>query len=211
MTVLKLLRNALLFVAGILTAMALTLVVMMALFPGDAQASDRCQSMEQEVRTAHFRYFGLDFPWWYGVAQLQKESGCRNVLSRDGVGSEGPAQITFRWWKKPLAAEGIAEVRSTKNNLRAQAFIMKDAWDASPQRLWVAYQIYNGGRLVLKEIARGGLGWHAARKECRRKDIVFDNGQVINACDINYQYPVKIERYADAYRRGTDARQYPFW
>lgn len=182
------------------------------LLPAPGWALERCNGYAQEVRRAHYAQFGLDYPWWYGVAQLQKESGCRNILSRDGVGSEGLAQITWRWHKERLGRAGITEIRTTGNQLRAQALLMRDAWRQAPGRLWVAYQIYNGGGLVLQEIRRAGAVDHGlARSECRRRNITFDNGQVINACAINYGYSVKLASYADTYRRGPDAERYPFW
>lgn len=177
-----------------------------------AEASDRCATFSQDVRRAHFAQFGLDFPWWYGVAQLKKESGCRDVVSRDGVGSEGPAQITWRWHKERLERAGIVEIRTRSNHLRAQALLMHDAWRQSPQKLWVAYQIYNGGGLVLREISRAGEVDHAkAREHCRRRDITFNNGQVINACDINYGYSVTLHRYAETYRTGNDSERFRYW
>ena len=186
---------------------------------GRVQASTvtaRCASYSQEVRRAHAFYFGVDFPWWYSVAQLRKESACRDVISRDGIGSEGAAQITYRWWKDALEKQGIPEVRTRSNHLRAQAFINYDAWTRARRggapKLWVAYQIYNGGTLVLTEIKRAGaVDPAAARAHCRRKNITFNNGQTINACDINYDYSPRIETYAKPFRTGPDSPAYPFW
>ncbi len=180
--------------------------------PAYAGTVDRCQSYSQEVRKAHAYYFGIDFPWHYSVAQLQQESRCRDVISRDGIGSQGAAQITYKWWRKPLIKAGIPEVSTRKNHLRAQAYINWDAWGQSPRKLWVSYQIYNGGRLVLKEIKRAGkLDHAAARAECRRKIIRFNNGQTISACDINYEYPERIAKYAESYRLIEDPARFQFW
>ena len=191
---------------------SLLLILLAVSLATPATALDRCESLRQEVRRAHFYYLGLDYPWRYGIGQLQQESNCRNVLSRDGVGSEGYAQITWKWWGKHLAKAGIPEVRTTRNNLRAQAFIMKDAWGQARGRLWVAYQIYNGGRLVLKEIDRAGiLCWEAAKQECRRKIITFNNGQQISACDINYDYSKKVYEYGERYGGGATHSKFIFW
>jgi len=198
----------------------LMLLTFLLVFYGRAEAASsvtaRCASYSQEVRRAHAFYFGADFPWWYSVAQLRKESACRDVISRDGVGSEGAAQITFRLWKTALQKQGISEVRTRSNHLKAQAYINYDAWQQARRRgapkLWVAYQIYNGGPLVLTEIKRAGTVNHAAaRAQCRRRNITFNNGQVINACDINYSYSTRIEAYAKAFRLGADSAAYPFW
>lgn len=195
---------------------ATLLLLAYLLFPERAYPLERCNDYARDVRTAHFQYFGIDYPWWYGVAQLQKESNCRNVLSKDGVGSEGPAQITYRIWKNPLTKEGIPEVRTRKNHLRAQAFINYDCWKQAERAgypaLWVAMQIYNGGGLVLKELNRSGdFSWQAARDACRRKNITFSNGQVRNACDINYEYSKILFKYADKYRIGSESEKYPYW
>lgn len=193
--------------------LAVSLLLLAAIcVPVHAGTLDRCRSYAHDVRKAHAYYFGLDFPWHYSVAQLQQESLCRDVISRDGVGSQGAAQITYRWWRKPLAKVGISEISTRKNHLRAQAYINWDAWGQSPRKLWVSYQIYNGGRLVLKEIKRAGQVDHAAaRAECRRKIIRFNNGQEISACDINYEYSERIARFADHYRLGEDSPRYQFW
>jgi hypothetical protein len=193
--------------------MVLLIIALLAsCHPAYAGTVDRCRSYSQDVRKAHTYYFGLDFPWHYSVAQLQQESLCRDVISRDGIGSQGAAQITYKWWKKPLAKVGIPEIQTRKNHLKAQAYINFDAWGQSPRKLWVSYQIYNGGRLVLKEIKRAGLLCHAAaRAECRRKIITFNNGQQISACDINYEYSERISRFADRYRLTSDSPRYPFW
>lgn len=192
-------------------------LVLILLLPSVGLALDRCKSYTNEVRKYHAYYFGLDFPYWYSVAQLQKESNCRDVISKDGVGSEGAPQITFRWWKDKLATQGIYNVRTRTNQLKAQAYINYDAYKKIKKyqyRLWVMYQIYNGGNLVLKEIERGGgIPYHyIAMEHCKRKNITFNNGQVRNACDINYEYPVKIFDYADKYRTvDKNNEKFLFW
>lgn len=161
----------------------------------------------------HFREFGVDFPWWYGVAQLQQESNCRNVISNDGVGSQGVSQVTWRVWRKYLQERGVDSLGTTTNQIRAQALINKDAYgQARPKKLWVVYQVYNGGALVNKEIVRAGeADWAKARAECRRRVITFSTGQKIDACEINYDYSQKIYTYGGKYRTGSDSPRYPFW
>ncbi len=194
------------------SAIALLLMVTTAW----AGAVDRCRGYAQETRRAHFAAFGLDYPWWYAVGQLQAESGCRDVLSRDGVGSEGPAQITYRWWRPALDRADISEIRTTRNHLRAQAFINHDAWrqasKAEAARLWVAFQIYNGGGLVLREIGIAGVcDWQAAKDQCRRKIVVYADGSRESACSINYDYSRKVYRYGQFFRLGGDGDRFRFW
>jgi hypothetical protein len=189
------------------------LASLLALLPFPALAMERCQNLAQEVRSAHSLLFGTDFPSHYSVGQLQQESNCRDVISRDGVGSEGPAQITYRLWKDALARKGITEIRTTKNHLRAQAFINKCAYnEARVKKLWIAYQIYNGGGLVNKEIQRAGKpDWALAKAQCRRKIVHFRDGSSESACDINYDYSRRVYRYGNAYRTASDGAEYSFW
>jgi hypothetical protein len=181
-------------------------------------AGDRCQSYVQEVRRAHYQVFGLNYPYWYGVGQLRQESNCRDVISRDGVGSQGVAQITYRIWKSYLTRKGVPDIISTSNQLRAQALIMANCKkQAYSSHLWVAYQVYNGGSLVNREIKAARketrlieIPHRLARLYCKRRDIVFNNGQTINACDINYEYSEYIYKYAQKYKLFSDTN-YIFW
>ena len=181
-------------------------------------SADRCQSYVQDVRKAHYKVFGLDYPYWYGVGQLKQESLCRDVISGDGVGSQGVAQITYRVWNKFLAKKGVHDIDSISNQLTAQALIMKNCKkQASSSHLWVAYQVYNGGPLVNKEIARARLDLgireipHCiAVNYCKRRTITFLNGAKINACDINYDYSIKVFEYGNKYKIiNTDS--YIYW
>jgi hypothetical protein len=194
------------------------LAVALLLCYTDALALQRCKQYAHDVKRFHNWYFGIDFPSEYSVAQLHKESLCRNhILSSDGIGSEGPAQITFRVWKRQLEDEGIHEIKTISNHLRAQAYINRVSYDnAACKKLWVMYQIYNGGTLVNAEIARAGVcDWSKAYRTCKRKDIVFGSGQRRNACDINYEYSKKIYEIAEGYYRGQSPKEkrggYEYW
>ena len=176
--------------------------------------ADRCNSYKQEVRKAHYIVFGVDFPYWYGIGQLQQESNCRDVISKDGIGSQGLPQITYRIWQTYLQHNNIYNIDTIQNQLLAQAYILKNAkQQAYSSHLWVAYQVYNGGGLVNKEIkkARNDLGIREvphciARRYCNRKIITFNNGQQINACDINYEYSEKVYKYAQQYKLFSDGK-----
>jgi hypothetical protein len=182
---------------------------------GSAGAVQPCKKYEKDVRRYHQQYFGIDFPYEYSVAQLYKESMCRGgMMSSDGIGSEGPAQITFNVWKDKLQEEGIAEINTISNHLRAQAYINRLSYDrAKCKKLFVLYQLYNGGPLVNTEIQRAGsCDWTSAYKACKRKDIKFKNGQVINACTINYDYSKKIFDFAEEMRKERGfSGDYEFW
>lgn len=175
--------------------------------------ADRCFKYVQDVRKAHYVTFGINYPYQYGVAQLVQESGCRNILSLDGVGSEGLPQITYRIWQKPLKDAGIGGIKSIGNQLKAQAIIMRSLY--SPKYgLWVTYQKYNGGGLVLKEINRAGVeDWQKAKDKCRRGQSCFTYRGVKTCksnCEINYDYSQKIFKYAKEYSN-VQSTQYRFW
>lgn len=176
-------------------------------------ALDRCENLRQPVRVAHYKYFGTDYPYHYSLGQTHQESNCRNVISKDGIGSEGPAQITYRWWKDALHKQGITEIRSTANHTKAQAYINYAMHKDNPhKKLWITYQMYNGGGLVLKEIKKAGkVDWVAAKAKCSRKVIKFSNGQTESACDINYHYSKAVAKYGELYRVSSDGATYSYW
>lgn len=128
------------------------------------------------------------------------------------MGSEGRPQITYRVWKQALNKQGIPEIKTTMNQLRAQAFINKCAYnEAQYKKLWVMYQIYNGGGLVNREVKKAGkVDWQAARNQCKRKIVHFKDGSTENACSINYSYSKQVYKYGQQY--GTiESTKYPFW
>jgi len=187
--------------------------------PEEAKALERCKTLAPEIKRAHFYYFGINFPFWYSVAQAEKESLCRHsALSTDGIGSEGFAQITWKWWKDKLAKEGIKEIKTIGNHAKAQAYINYYYHKQNPcKKLWGTYQAYNGGELVFKEMRKANsCKWEDAKQVCRRKDVcVWQTPQGCkqwrNACDINYEYSEKIHKLARKYRLSSDSPPYLFW
>lgn len=195
----------------------------------NAFALDRCASYGQEVRRAHFAVFGVDYPYQYGVAQLKVESNCRDIISNDGYGSEGVAQITMSMWAKTLKANGIEEVRTTRNNLRAQAFIMKQNYNEK-YPLWVMYQRYNAGYYVIWEIQRAGVtNWDKAYSACKdyyfrkkageklehaRGDSKFTLAhgvQYRSNCDINYKYSEEIFKIGKEFGNVSSNDKFIYW
>lgn len=187
------------------------LFVSMTLYAGSMQ---RCQSYVQEVRKAHFSQFGIDYPYQYGLGQLVQESGCRNIISYDGVGSEGLPQITYRIWQKSLKAKGVDSIKAIPNQLKAQAIIMKSVYQPK-YGLWVTYQVYNGGGLVLKEIKRAGAeDWEKAKANCKRGQSCFTypsgKKECVSNCEINYDYSVQVYKYGEKYAT-IRSSQYRYW
>lgn len=162
-----------------------------------AVSAASCKPYAQYLSKYSKAYITKDFPYWYLLGQDYQESNCRFITSTDGVGSESPAQITWRLWKHYLRPYGIHNVRSINNFTKAQVLIMRKLIKHSNHKeLWVSFQAYNGGWLVKKEIKRAGTTVQGIVKMyCRRRIIHFNNGSTKSACDINYEYPHKIENY----------------
>jgi hypothetical protein len=177
-----------------------------------ANGADRCRDYVPDVRRAHVRYLGLSYPWWYGVGQLKQESGCRASVTAFDQG-QGIAQFM------PKTSAEIQQAMNEKLNpynpehaTRMQAFYMRQLHRQNPDgRLCWNYQAYNGGWTNLKrEATRAGIwDWTAMKAQCRRKIIPLGNGLGLDLCAVNYDYPIRVYRYGDAYRLGVD--QWRFW
>lgn len=184
------------------------ILLLLSLVTSQVYAIDRCEQYVQPVRKAHSLYFGLDYPSQYGVGQLKQESGCRDVISNDSYGSSTPAQITYKFWNKQLTEAGLASSHWTTQ----QAYIMKDAHNKNPyKKLWVTYQIYNGGNWVVKEVKKADVvDWEAALAQCTRGYTTFKNGSKISNCEINYDYSIKIYEYGNKYGDWL-SKEYRYW
>lgn len=191
---------------------------MLLLFMPTVKAVDRCKALSPEIRKAHFFYFGVDFPYQYSIAQAEKESVCRHsILSSDGIGSEGFAQITWAVWAPALQREGIPEIKTIPNHTKAQAYINYYNYNSSYcKKLFEMYQIYNGGSLVSKELKKAkSCNWEDGYKVCRRKDVCvwktkLGCKQWRNACDINYSYSLTIYTLSKKYGI-IQSKSYNFW
>ena len=53
-----------------------------------------CLKYKLFIKSASENYFGVNYPYWFSIAQAHVESGCSFVVSMDGHGSIGFAQIT---------------------------------------------------------------------------------------------------------------------
>jgi len=161
---------------------------------------------------AHSRYFGPAYPYWYGVGQLKQESSCRAEVTAFDQGM-GIAQFMPKTSQYIQSLMGQAlDPYNPKHAIRMQAFYMarihvKENWDGS---LFLDYQIYNGGRgMLYKEYQKAGAtDWAKMKSVCQRKKIKMKWG-VLDLCEVNYDYPKRIEKYGKQYRRGPDAMG--FW
>lgn len=113
---------------------------------------------------------------------------------------------------KRYERNGITEIISTPNQLRAQAIIMKSVYHPE-YGLWVTYQIYNGGGWILKEITRAGTeDWEKARSVHVDSHVLSLKGvQYRSNCDINYEYSQNIYTLGRQYGDVQDNPQFRYW
>lgn len=176
-----------------------------------AYALDRCESLVKDVRVEHTKYFGIQFPYWYGVGQLKQESACRTNVTAFDAG-QGVAQFMPKTAQYVQALMGeTLDPYNPKQAIRMQAFYMNrihrlENWTG---RLWTSYQIYNGGKGTLfKEYQRAEiLDWDLMKTACQRKKIQMKWG-ILDLCEVNYDYSKKVEKYGNQYRRGADGMRY---
>lgn len=193
-----------------LAALAMLAIILSLLAPF-LRAADRCSMLVQQVRVEHTKYFGMQYPYWYGVGQLKQESACRTNVTAFDQG-QGVAQFMPKTAQYISSLMGEAlDPYNPKQAIRMQAFYMnrihaKENWTG---KLWTSYQIYNGGRTTLyKEYQRAGMAdWDLMKASCQRKKIQMKWG-ILDLCDVNYDYSKKVEKYGNQYRRGPDGVRY---
>ena len=187
-------------------------IFIMCLLISPVYGMDRCKQYVKEVRIAHTIQFGLMYPYWYGVGQLEQESLCRaNVTAFDA--GQGIAQFMPKTeiWIEELMGEQL-DMMNPRDAIRAQAFYMhriheKENWTGL---LFADYQIYNGGRTNLyKEYLRAGkeVNWEKMKAQCLRRKLKFKWG-ILDLCDVNYDYSVQVWRKGQQYSTSTDGMAY---
>lgn len=197
---------------GVVVILALILyLITMLIIASESHPADRCSSLVNQVRIEHTKYFGLGFPYWYGVGQLKTESACKTTISAFD-GGMGVAQFMPRTstYIQSLMGE-VLDPYNPQHAIRMQAYYMariqqKENWDKA---LWVSYQIYNGGKSTLyKEYQRAGItDWNLMRLKCQRKKLQMKWG-ILDFCEVNYSYSKHVEQHGNLYRRGFDGMRY---
>ena len=177
--------------------------------------ANACENLEKPVKIATDRFFER-FPYWYNVALAKVESNCRWVISQDGYGSIGYFQLTPKFLDEILKPYFPKYKEIGMDYFYAFVFYLKFLYDTTPEkRLWIVYQRYNGGDWVLKECKRANSWeWSECKKFCKRGDICVwkEEGrckQYRNACDINYEYSVKIYRIGQKIKKHEE--KFRFW
>jgi hypothetical protein len=179
-------------------------------------ASDRCDSLVSPVKSVSQYYLGQRYPWWYNVAVAKKETNCKWVSSLDGHGSVGYFQLTPKFLDRllrPLFPDYDKPYSS--HHFEAFAYYVGVLLKSSPvKKLWVVYQRYNGGDWVVRECQRAGCWvWEECYKHCKRGNVcVWKTAsgcrQWRSACEINYEYSLKVWEFGRKWKEGEDKVAY---
>lgn len=189
-----------------------SLLLLWLSFSADAKPLEACIRIVDKTKLATEKFLGSDFPYWYNVGLSHTETQCRFVISKDGYGSIGYFQLTPKFLDQLLRPYFPKYTENHIDHFYAFAYYLRTLYK---EPLWVMYQRYNGGDLVLKECQRAGsLKWEDCKAQCKRKDVcVWFEGltckQYRNACDINYSYSKKVYQNGQYYRTGED--RVKFW
>jgi len=189
-----------------------SLLLLWLSFSVNAQPLEACIRIVDKTKLATAKFFASDFPYWYNVGLAHTETKCRFVVSKDGHGSVGYFQLTPKFLDPMLRPHFPKYTENHLDHFYAFAYYLRSLYK---EPLWIMYQLYNGGGLVLKECQRANsLKWEDCKAQCRRKDVcVWFDGiscrQYRNACDINYNYSQKVYQNGQYYKTGQDVLK--FW
>ncbi len=195
----------------------IVVALVILLYVGIGLASDRCDSLVVHIKNTSQYYLGKEFPWWYNVGVAKKETNCRWMSSLDGHGSVGYFQLTPKFLDRllrPLFSD--YDKSYSGQHFEAFAYYVGVLLRSNPvKKLWVVYQRYNGGDWVIKECERAGCWvWERCHKQCRRGNVcvwrtVSGCRQWRSACEINYEYGLRVWEYGRRWREGED--KIGFW
>jgi hypothetical protein len=161
--------------------------------------AEACNKLK--IKQAHEWFFGIDYPYWYSVAQAKIESNCKWVTSLDGHESIGYLQITPKWFNEELKKAGFYQWQE-KDHIDyyfSHAYILAKLHKQNKCRLlYITYQCYNRTcQKVIKE--NNSCSWEVGYQSClqndkqvcvlKKEDKCF---QYRSSCDINYSYSKKI-------------------
>lgn len=177
----------------------------------DAHGTTRCEQFINVIRRANAFYFGINFPYWYAVAQAQTESNCRpSIVAFDaGQGIFQFMPATSLEVRKQIGMD--LDPMNPDHAARMNAFYMKrlhrQNWDGG---LWLTYSFYNSGPGTMKkEYLRAGCTDYLKMKAvCKRKILTLKSGKLLDLCQVGYDYPVLISQRSKSYRFGSDGMRY---
>ena len=160
------------------------------------------------IREAHY-HIGLDAPWHLFLGQMEQESGCRpGVTAFDGGQGLGQFMPKTAEWVQDRE-EALREISVKPSPYDAhwsiRALILYDRYlygVVACEGWYYAFRAYNGGQgLLNKEIRRAGsCDQVAIERQCRRKVIRLRNGSLLDLCEVNIDYPARIEARGEKYR-----------
>lgn len=181
-------------------------ILIVLLVPSIPHSLDRCLNYKIDERVQSTKYFGLNFPYQYGIGQLKQESCCRADITAFDAG-QGIAQFMPATSKyiQSLMGENLNPY-NPEQAIKMQNFYMyrihsKENF-VNNKPLWIDYQIYNGGGGTLKKeyIRAGKIGdWDKMKAQCQRKVITLKSGKLLKMCDVNYDYSQRIFKYGNQY------------
>lgn len=199
-----------LFIIGILCCAIATMFIALFVITSLVFPLDRCEQYIPDVRQQHIFYFGLNYPYWYGIGQLRQESNCRaGITAFDG--GQGLAQFMPATEREAEKYIGPLDLYNPEHAIRAQAWYMSRLHrQNSDGALWMTYQAYNGGWTNLKkEFQRAqAVDWYLMRECCKRKVIGLKNGKYLDLCEVNYDYSRKVHGYGQKYAISADRVRY---
>lgn len=188
-----------------------TLVIILLLVT-PVQALDRCQDFVTDIRIQHWKYFGLNFPYWYGVGQARQESNCKPHVTAFDAGM-GLTQFMPATWRGVEKYLGHLDPYNPEHSIRAQAWYMyqlhKENWDGV---LWLTYCFYNSGSGTMrKEYKRAGVtDYDAMKAVCKRRVLILKSGEKLDLCKVGYDYPKRVFQYGQRYKISDD-NNWRFW
>lgn len=213
----KLKRQIITLIIGLAIIFILLCIAFM-LTDWKAYALDRCKDYVTDIRIQHTKYFGLSFPWWYGVGQAKQESYCRPSITSFDAGM-GLTQFMPATWKEVESQMGAKlNPYNPEHSIKAQAFYMhrlhKQNWDGA---LWLTYCFYNSGAATMKKewkktecsMCHKEAFYDEMKAVCKRKVIKLKSGRLLDLCEVGYDYPKKVFIFGCEYTISKD--QWSFW
>lgn len=192
--------------------MRLLLLSLLVLFlhSDKVNANPKCIRLKTMIKQASHEILGSDYPFWYNIGLVETETNCQFKISIDGHGSIGYGQITKKVWHKVLYPLFPDYDKPSLQHFYALSYILKVGMKKAC-KLWQVYAWYNGGAWVYKE-CKGSCDYEGCKKNCRRGNVCvrfhYKCLQYRSACDINYQYPVKVYHNGLKYKEGKDGIEY---
>ena len=175
-----------------------------------------CDKLVDIIKISHLSVIDKDYPYWYSVGQAKAESNCKWIVSKDGHGSVGYFQLTPKFLDQIIRPVFPKYTELHPHHFYGAAYFMKTLHKNNPsKKLWVTFQMFNGGYLVIRECKRAdSWNWEDCKSECRRRNVcvLMKGGECVqyrSACDINYKYSKNIYSYGSSYRVGED--KFIFW